>query len=38
MLVQQSYLLVTEVDFARAAGAKMVMVVGKLLWKKRLGF
>jgi len=27
-IAQQSYLLVTENDFARAAGAKMVMVEG----------
>jgi len=38
MLVQQSYLLVTEDDFAKTAGAKKVMVEGKLLRKKRLGF
>jgi hypothetical protein len=37
-IAQQSYLLVTEDDFAKTAGAKKVMVEGKLLRKKRLGF
>ena len=37
-IAQQSYLLVTEDDSAKAAGAKKVMVEGKLLRKKRLGF
>jgi hypothetical protein len=37
-IAQQSYLLVTEDDFAKAAGVAKVMVEGKFLRKTRLGF
>jgi hypothetical protein len=37
-IAQQSYLLVTKVYFAKAAGAKKLLGEGKLLRKKRLGF
>ena len=37
-IAQQSYLLVTEDDFARAAGVAKVMVEGSFSVKKPLGF
>jgi len=37
-IAQQNYLLGTDDDFAKAAGVAKVMVEGKFLRKKRLGF
>jgi hypothetical protein len=37
-IAQQSYLLVTEDDFAKAAGVAKVMTEGYFSRKQRLGF